>query len=242
MSMLGHHKQQREPVQPGWMITFADLLALLLTFFVLLFSMNTVQYESWKAVVNTMADEFNQNRPKIALEEKDSSDHLTPSASAGLNLNYLRVLLERSIGNHASFEGVTVYRLRDRVVISIPADLIFKRKDTVLLAGAVRPLETLAGTLAQIKNKVQIAGHTDPAPIINGKFRSNWELSMARARIVAGILTKSGYKKPMTVLGFADTGNAFKGKAPKPAALVKAERVDIVIVSESRQEGLYDLF
>jgi chemotaxis protein MotB len=241
----GQHNLHKEPppTQDGWMVTFADLLALLLTFFVLLFSMNTVNFESWKAVVSTMSDEFNQSRPKLALEQRDSSDHLKPAGAAGLNLNYLQVLLERSLSPHASLEGVTVYREADSIVISIPATVLFERKDTQLLSDSVRSLKQLAGTLAQIKNKVRIAGHTDSVPIHSGKYLSNWDLSMARARIVAGILTDFGYRQPITILGFADTANqGFVSTNLDVQNLAKAERVDIIVVPERSQGGLYDLF
>ena len=237
--------QMHPPVQSqgGWMITFADLLSLLLTFFVLMFSMSTVQFESWKAVVETMSDEFNQQRPKIELKPEESINQKKQIDGVGLNLNYLRVLLERAISGHASFEGVTVRKQGPQVIISIPANRLFERKDTQLISGSARPLRELAGTLAQVKNKIRIAGHTDSVPISSGKYRSNWDLSMARARIVAGILTDFGYRKPITVLGFADTENrSIRGDNIRAQNLALDERVDIVIVQERGQKGLYDLF
>lgn len=231
--------QVSEQQTAGWMITFADLLSLLLTFFVLLFSMSTVQFDSWKAVVAAMTDEFNEDRPQIDLTPQDSSSVLAPSTGPGLNLNYLRVLLERSISGHANFEGVSVVRQGDRVIVSIPADLMFERKDSTLVTGSVRPLRQLAGTLAQIKNRILITGHTDAVPVSSGKYRSNWELSMARARIVAGILTDFGYRQAITVLGYADTAN---GRAVSARDFAAEERVEIVIVPERHEGGLYDLF
>lgn len=237
------NERDHDSIQPGWMVTFADLLSLLLTFFVLLFSMNTVQFENWKAVVATMTEQFNEDRPKLELTPSETKDVLTPSNAAGLNLNYLRVLMQRAIESHASFEGVTVRRDGGKVLISIPADLLFGRKDTELVTGAMRPLQQLAGTLAQIKNKVRVEGHTDSVPVSSGKYRSNWDLSMARARIIAGILTDFGYRQDIAILGYADTSSKTYSDEGNPSQqLAKAERVDIVIVAEGHQEGLYDLF
>jgi len=224
----------------SWMVTFADLLSLMLTFFVLLFSMSTVNFENWKAVVVTMSSEFNKQRPMLDIEPRETINQLKPTAGSGLNLNYLQVLLERSIGAHASFEGTVIHREDRQVVISIPASLLFERKATELKTGAMRPLQQLAGALSQIKNNIRVAGHTDSIPISSGKYRSNWELSMARARIVAGILTDSGYRRSMTVLGFADTLPS--AGAPSNDISIKPERVDIIVISESSQKGLYDLF
>lgn len=238
-SNQGGSNEQASRGQSGWMITFADLLSLLLTFFVLLFSMSTVQFESWKAVVETMTDQFSDQKRQIEYTPSDTNDLKRPAAGYGLNLNYLTVFFRRAVAAHAAFEGVTVTQNADMVVISIPSDLLFGRKNTDLVNGATRPLRDLAGSLSQITNKVRIGGHTDSVPISSGRYRSNWELSMARARIVAGILTDFGYKRSIAVFGYADT---MLGDSPTAQDIERAERIDIVIVPERTQEGIYGLF
>jgi len=119
--------------------------------------------------------------------------------------------------------------------------LLFQRKQSQLATGAIRGLQQLAGTLVQIENRLKVTGHTDSAPVINGKYRSNWELSMARARIVAGILTDSGYIHPVTVLGFADTGGPPVTSSRRQRENL-IERVDIVILTERRDTGPHDIF
>lgn len=228
----------KEAVGASWMITFADLLSLLLTFFVLLFSMSTVQFDSWKAVVNTMSDEFNPDRPRVDVTPHEIPDHLKRKSAAGLNLNYLQSLFTQAVESQAGLEGTVVTQNSTGVIISIPAHLLFEKKDAQLVTGAVRPLRRLAGTLVQIQNKVKVAGHTDPGPVTNRRYRSNWELSMARARIVAGILTDFGYTQSITVLGHADTGS----QAIPVSGQNLAERVDIVIIADRREKGPYDLF
>ncbi|MFC3051219.1 OmpA/MotB family protein [Kordiimonas pumila] len=223
----------------AWMLTFADLLSLLLTFFVLLFSMSSVRFESWKAVVDTMTYEFNPSRPKVVIEEITDVEQIKTRKGKGLNLNYLQVLFERAMVKQAVFEGSRVTRVQGGVVISIPASLLFVRKDTILQPGVEKALKQMAGTFVQIDNHIKVAGHTDSAPIINGRYRSNWELSMVRARIVAGMMSDAGYTEPITVLGYADTGNA---ETDTIADMAFDERVDIIIVAESREKGLYDLF
>lgn len=229
------------PPTASWMITFADLLSLLLTFFVLLFSMSTVHFESWKSVVATMTDEFNPTRPKVDITRHELPDHLKKTPTAGLNLNYLKVLFERAIADQAALDGSVVTLDGGTVIISVPAELLFLPKQTQLITGASKPLQQLAGTLVQIENKLKIAGHTNSAPIRTRKYRSNWELSIARARIVAGILTESGYKHPITVLGYADTG-VFPVRARREKTSDLMERIDIVIITDRREKGPYDVF
>ncbi len=228
--------QQREG--SSWMLIFADLLSLLLTFFVLLYSMSSIQYESWKSVVETMTYQFNPNRPKIAVEPNTPPHKLTEHKTAGLNLTYLQARFETAIEAQASLEGSTVSLTPSGVTISIPAALLFNRKGVLLETGVVKALSSIAGTLRQIENQVRVAGHTDEIPVSSGQFRSNWELSMTRARIVAGILTDAGYLEPITILGYADT--AADGNSQ--AALGMAERIEIIIVAERKEKNPYALF
>lgn len=226
----------------GWMLTFADLLSLLLTFFVLLYSMSSVQVETWKAVVTTMTQQFNPNRPKIAIDPTQPPEKLTESRRPGLNLTYLQARFEGIIANEAALAGTQVTLAGDSVVVSIPAKLLFGRKDALLNTTAAKALSDLAGTLMQIENRIRVAGHTDSVPISNGKFRSNWELSMTRARIVAGVLTDTGYNQSITVLGYADT----VGEGPEAASRLiderLLERIDIIIIADRKDMGPHALF
>ncbi len=227
----------------SWMLTFADLLSLLLTFFVLVFSMNTIQFDSWKAVVRTMSDEFNPNRPQISVTEHETPPSLLQAKPRGLNLAYLEAIIDRSFRQLPLFATGQVYRYEDTVVVSIPANAIFDRKEAVPHADAVKALQSLTGMLVQLRNKIKVTGHTDPAPVQNRLFRSNWELSLTRARVVAGIMADAGYLRAMTVQGYADSRmRELDGSLTQQRRYELADRIDIVIINETRTRGLYDLF
>lgn len=242
--MWAQKKQKRaDATSAPWLLTFADLLSLVLTFFVLVFSMNTVTFESWKAVVHTMSEEFNPLRPTVDPIPHDAPASLMTRNVAGLNLSYLQSLLSRQLQQMPLFQDAAVYRRGDSVVVSLPASLMFERKKAVLAPDAARAMRQLAGALVQIRNRMQIAAHTDGAPISNGLFRSNWELSMTRARVVAGALADSGYLQPITVLGYADTRNAELSQALSANSRIEwAERIDIVLINERRGQSAYDIF
>ncbi|NVJ69001.1 MAG: flagellar motor protein MotB [Alphaproteobacteria bacterium] len=240
---LSRNRRNEYTAGNAWMLTFADLLSLLLTFFVLVFSMNTIQYENWEAVVQSMSDQFNPNRPHISQEENDSDDSQLKARQRGLNLSYLEAVLKRSFSQIPLFQSGEIWRADDKIIVSIPASLLFERKDALLQPEAVKALQLLAGVLVQLRNKVQISGHTDSAPITSRLYRSNWELSVTRARVVAGVLAEGGFRDPVAVLGFADT--RFEQLAPELTLERRydlAERIDITIIDERRDRGLYDIF
>ncbi len=228
----------------GWMLTFADLLSLMLTFFVLVFSMSTIQFDSWKDVVGTMRDEFNPNYRAITDRRFDNTQAVARSSIPGLNLNYLMTLIERDLSRNAGLEDATVKREQDRVIISVPASRLFENKTGRFQTGAPDILAELAGSLLQIKNKLMIASHTNDLPVSNGRFRSNWELSVTRAQLVAGVLVDAGYLQPVTVLGHGDSKFMAKqtGARVTVQELDAQERIDFVILGESRTNGILDVF
>ena len=221
----------------SWLITFADLLSLLLTFFVLLFSMSTVQIDSWKAVVDTMSKQFNQDRPKVELQVSETVSQNTQTRTAGLNLNYLRVLMERAVSGHAAFDGARVYRRQDKVIISFPGERMFEHLDTELALGADQPLRQLAGTLAQIRNGLRIESNAGASPVVSERYRSRWELAMARGRVIAGILTEFGYSRSIVVVGRVER----RLTAVSAEALAAGPTIDIVISADDTQDHIYDM-
>ena len=229
---------RNEVSSASWMVTFADLLSLLLTFFVLMFSVSSVKLENWQNVIDSMARQFNPERNVSRITPNQTAEQLQTNPTAGLNLTYLQEAMEQMLVRFPGFEGTKVIRLKDKVLVSFPAEMFFERKDVNVVNDAERSLRALAGTLVQIRNGIQVAGHTDGVPVSSGKFRSNWELSMARARIVAGALTEYGYTLPITVLGYADTQKNFSYRKE----LANSERIDIVIKAEETSKGPYDLF
>lgn len=227
----------------GWMLTFADLLSLLLTFFVLVFSMSTIQFDSWKSVVETMRDEFNPNYAAITLRNYENQQAVARRPARGLNLNYLRALIERDLARYPGMDAARVKREADRLVISVPADSLFMNKSTVFVDGAAQSLAQLAGSFVQIRNKLLVAGHTNNLPVDGQRVRSNWELSVTRAQLVAGVLADSGYLQPVTVLGHGDSKFLLAEASRATVEQLNAqERIDFVILGESRNDGVLDVF
>ncbi|WP_417452145.1 OmpA/MotB family protein [Kordiimonas sp.] len=235
--------KKRDIAAAPWILTFADLLSLLLTFFVLVFSMNAIQFDSWKSVVQTMSEEFNPNRPRVEVRPHDTPESIMTRHIPGLNLSYLEALLRRQLALVPLFQDAEVHLVGDNVIISLPASLMFERKKAVLAPDATRALRQLAGALVQIRNKLQVVGYTDAAPVSSGEFRSNWELSLTRARTVAGLLADAGYRQSISVLGYADTRlQDLNVTLSAKSRYEWSERIDIVLVNERRGQSTYDIF
>ena len=237
------HARENGASNAGWMLTFADLLSLMLTFFVLVFSMSTIHYDSWNDVVETMRDQFDPSYSAITQRDFENNQAIARDSGSGLNLNYLKALVERDLDKNLPLEGVVVRRDPDRVIVSVPASSLFENKSGQFLSGVPAELKQFSGSLTQIKNKLVIASHTNDLPVSNRRYRSNWELSVTRAQLVAGVLVDAGYALPLTVVGHADSKFATLGNARATAhQLDTQERIDFVILGETGAKGPFDVF
>ena len=225
----------------GWMITFADLLSLMLTFFVLVFSMSTVQLESWDDVVKTMRKQFNPSAP-ISAKSYEIEELAVVNTGEGLNLNYLRGLLADSVQGSAFFSDTRVFIEDGKVVLSIPAHQLFENKSSFFVSGSVVALRQFAGTFMNVTNKLVIAGHTNDIEMPAESARTNWELSIIRARLVAGVLADAGYTRELTVLGHGASKFEGAGRRVSIPELEQQERIDIVFLAEGRGVGAFDVF
>ena len=227
----------------AWMLTFSDLLSLLLTFFVLLFSMNAVQIENWKSVVETMSRQFNPDRIAVVdeLVPDNSSDQI--DTGTALNLSYLEGLFRGQIQETDLADSVSVIREGDRLRLILAAGDFFNGKSATLSKEGRSMLRAIAGNLANLDNRMFIITHTNQQPVEDSQFVSNWELSMTRGRLVAGVLSSNGYSGPLSIVSYADTRfGELDDTIDLSDRYRLAERVEIVIAYEQYKQGQADVF
>lgn len=222
-----------------WMITFADLLALLLTFFVLLFSMSQVRVDAWRSLTDSLNRSILDPTREVAIEPTAERNVARVAVVRASDLDYLAALFEAKLSRDPALARARLTRLPGRLVISLPSDLLFASGSAELGRPGAELAAALGDALRQVGNRVSVAGHSDPAPVpAGGPFGSNWELSLARAEAVARGLKRAGYDAPVAVRGFADS--RFYDIAPELDRATRfrlARRVDIVILDETRAPG-----
>lgn len=220
------------PAGVGWLVTFTDLAILVLAFFVLMFSMSTVRKEHWDALVSSLADSLHRSEDRSTRKVAARLSIDTDIEAAAIDLDYLASVLEEQMRQDAQLGRATLRRFADRLVISLPSDVYFAAASAALDAPARGALFVLAGTLANIANRVDVQGHDDLQPVAGGRFASGWELSLARAVAVAEELRRSGYRRGLVTQGLGDSGDSGPGARPADeSARAPVGRVDVVIRS-----------
>ena len=188
----------------AWMITFADLLALMLTFFVLLYSMSTITQGQWEELVKSLQQRLNPSREILEFNFTEEKTITKKQVMRGSDLDYLYGIIREKLVESAADE-VTLLRLDDRVVISLASDLLFSAGSSKLSVRGERTLGIVADIVSTLRNKITVNGHSDPSPIKTPDYPSNWELSLHRANTIAQRLYGAGYLYSIDSYGMADS-------------------------------------
>ena len=191
---------------PAYMSTYGDMMTLLLTFFVMLFSMSTVDVNKFKAFIDSYSGATgildsgeaimsNQGMLGNGIKQFPSTPPtpiptLEDQATTQMReeLAIIQKELEAFIEEQALTGEVGVEQKGDAVVIRFSNTVLFESGKALLKTEAINVLSILSNELKQYVNdgyRLSFEGHTDNVPIKTAQFPSNWELSAARAIAVA---------------------------------------------------------
>ncbi|MEB3298253.1 MAG: OmpA family protein [Candidatus Sericytochromatia bacterium] len=235
------HKGGSHANHERWLLTYADLITLLLIYFIILFSMSSIDANKFKKLADAMATTFTG-----IPTEGGGNDAILPPASdlvippvapmyAKEESEFEDVAdkvekLAEQLGASASFD---VHVEKRGLVISIADTALFPAGSADLDPKTRAMLGQVAALAAKTGNSLRIEGHTDNTPIRSARFPSNWELSTARATSVVRHLVDNGLMPPARVSA-AGYGETYP-KAPNDSLANRARnrRVDIVVLSDA---------
>jgi chemotaxis protein MotB len=220
----------------AWLVTFSDLVVLMLAFFVLLFSMTVFQQNAFERLSESLAGTFGAEQPTVS----SAPDGGPPGVEGltrprGQDLGYLAAIVRAAVAADSRLEGARVQWLDQRLVILLPSDLLFESGQAALAPTARPALAELGGLLANLRNAVAVAGHADPDEVPSedsGADGDAWALSLARAMAVAGALRRAGYAAPMQTWAHADTRADMLAALPEAERARLRRRVDVVILPQ----------
>jgi len=223
-------KTETPVVSNGWMVIFADLTALLLTFFVLLLSMSSINTNEWEKVVNALTTNLGENIEGDQGEDGSDLSVTEKFAPKAVDLDYLKNILVNKIQGDALLVKATIKVESDRMTISLPSDALFKPSSAELTERATEAISVLGDALLVVANRVDVAGHTDPIPISSWAYPSNWELSLARAVSVSSAFRRSGYTADVAAIGYGDSRfYKLSNELTERERYIQARRVDVII-------------
>lgn len=250
-------KQKKDSGGPKWMTTYADMVTLILVFFILLFSMSQINLVKFDAIAESFRNRAifdfypspveNENQTEQTKiqengelsnefeEPTDSPGNLAEKemtdAEAAKDLQQLKEEVDQYLENNQLNDIISANQTERGIVLILEEQLLFETSQAEILDGA-KPFLSKVGTLLRnIPNFVKVEGHTDNRQISTFRYPSNWELSGARASSVIRYLldnTEGLDPKRFTAVAYGET----RPIAPNNSSenWRKNRRVEIVIL------------
>jgi len=205
-----------------WLVSYADFVTLLFAFFVVMYSISSVNEGKYKVLSETLNQVFGDVAVATAVDVIQPGDPVRdlvalpkefPLAQPDHQMNAIeedihsqaveairqaasqqRVYDELAISlqDYIEQDLIDVNKDGDRIEININARMLFGSGDARLSREALQALRQVSLSLLDIRNPVQVEGHTDNVPIATEAYQSNWELSAARAATVVHFLSAQG--------------------------------------------------
>ena len=210
--------------ESGWLTSYADLMTLLCGFFIMLFSMATLQPDKIEKVKEDVSEHFQGEYEAPHQELATFVTKILEDAGIKENVN----VTINPAGVSVAFESLVFFdslsaylRAPGRDVLSSLIDGIQKKK------------------IGEKGFNIVVEGHTDSRPILSGQYPSNWELSAARASRVARLFIARGFEPTQVIpIGYGDTHPKEPNRMPSGewdhSALQKNRRVVVKIMQSAK--------
>ncbi len=218
--MARRKKRAEHDNNDRWLISYADFITLLFAFFVVMYSISSVNEGKYKTFSESLNIAFDQKQPSApistgvvtslaeqknkVLVDKSSAKLLERQREIQQQMAEVGSNLRKVMANMIAQGQVSVSRNRRGVVVDISASTLFKEGEAGVQTAALETLREVAQVLSREDQAIEVEGHTDDVPIKTAQFPSNWELSAGRASSVVRILGSYGVPElRMSAVGMA---------------------------------------
>ncbi len=253
VDMIGDENNASESTDNSWMLSYLDVLTLLIAFFVLLLAMSEPKTDdddipaeisqtgsAGSAAGSSTQTPLDQDGGALpggigvlpaynALQEGRSGETTPDAEDDGTDDDYDERFgdLENSL-NSLSLQGVDAQPGREGLTLRIADNLLFASGQAELRYEGMVLISQLTDFLNAFAGEISIEGHTDNIPINTPQFPSNWELSSARAISVLRYLEFDGISaNRMRAVGYADTRPLEPNNTPQSRAANR--RVELIL-------------
>ncbi|GGE49707.1 chemotaxis protein MotB [Pullulanibacillus camelliae] len=243
--MRRRRKKDEQHDQERWLITYSDLITLLLVFFIVLYSMSEVKNDKFNALVQSLKTSFygdsivNQSDnppttqadiPKVPVANKDDKHDQDDEKQLDALYKKVKTYIDK---NHLEGE-IELRNLQRGVQITLKEQILFGLGKADIKEKADPILDSMGGILNSVSNPIVVEGHTDNNPIkYSTEFKSNWELAAKRAENVMLYLVNHDNIKEsrMRYTSYGEYHPEVKNDTPTHQAMNR--RVNIVILRDN---------
>lgn len=259
-----HHEEEEHENHERWLVTYADMLTVLMALFLVMYAMSVVDQTKAEQLAGSVREYFGTgptlldggsglldtpSAPASADERLDvevraavaALDEKKALAQAVAAENEQLKQVQRSITASLTRKGLQdsvrfVIDERGLVVTIVTDKVLFDLGSATLLPAGRTVLDGIGPALVPLPNPITVEGHTDNLPISGGRFPSNWELSAERATTVLRHLlsTQRLHAKRLSAAGYADQRPLVQNTPDKRAT---NRRVEVIVRATAAHAG-----
>ena len=196
-----------------WLVTYADLMTLILVFFIFLFTISAFTQENYKSAIIKIKTQIESETSLTGLMElmeipESAAKKMTIEKITGMHASEATILddINKFIRSKNQDKYIAPYKLNGKIVVRINGAALFDSGSVDIKPEAGFILDEITKLiLGYPEYNVNIKGHTDNMPISSGRYPSNWELSAIRATSVLKFLVEKGIRpQRLTATGYGE--------------------------------------
>ncbi|MGH7233747.1 MAG: flagellar motor protein MotB [Nitrospiraceae bacterium] len=188
-------KHEEHENHERWLVSYADFITLLFAFFVVMYSISSVNEGKFRTVSESIQAAL---RPVVSAPVSDAHFDLGDFKASVVPILTKKVQIVRQVQavlkkfvEEREQGRITVATTEQGVLVTIADSMVFESGRADVRPEALPVLEALADVMSDNSvREIRVQGHTDNVPIRSGQFPSNWELSSVRAVMFVRVLTE----------------------------------------------------
>ncbi len=266
--MARRKRQEEHENHERWLVSYADFITLLFAFFVVMYSISSVNEGKYRVLSDTLTDAFvtsaqsldpiqigeqartteptageyaapNQNHGEDPAQDPEATDP-DQSQPAPPSLADIAADIKGALSPFIDQDLVQVTETDQGIEVEMKSKMLFKSGSAGLAHAALKVIRDLARILKPLPNTIRVEGNTDNVPIKTVSFPSNWELSAARAASVVHLLAKMGVSPDrLAAIGYGEF-QPIAGNDTE-AGRQKNRRVSLVIMAAKHSRKLGEI-
>lgn len=242
-------KKKKKENSERWLLTYSDLITLLMIFFVIMYSMSNVDSKKYDSLATSLNTSLS---PSFSIVPGGSNNYVGSGVSANNgNSQFLsnshpnetlsptqeiEQQLKNYLETHDLTSQVNLHIEPQGLILSLNENIFFESGKAEVQPDYQKNLLEISEILNTFDNNVLIEGHTDNVPISNSHFKSNWELAAIRATNVVQLLIDEGHMEPskLSATSYGEYRPIASNDTPEGRS--KNRRIDIVLLSSTFYE------
>lgn len=237
--MARKKKHEEHENHERWLVSYADFITLLFAFFVVMYSVSSINEGKYRVLSETMVSAFTNHKPMgkmsvVELPLEQSRPVMEKEIQQKPNDFQVYMKVANALGAlDNSNADVSVQNSARGISIKIKDEVAFDSGSVVMKPEILEVLDLIAALVKDLPNLISVEGHTDTIPIRSAQFPSNWELSASRSAALVRFFVNRHH---LSSERFSATG--YGGERPlesnaTPEGRSANRRVDIVILRET---------